>query len=87
MLIGVRQMRVASAMNRWPLRASRQAAVAIAQIRRTFRMSHKARKRLSAASAVSIASCANRPEDCTCRPRPARTFSLKIGVGDRVRPS
>ena len=40
-VIGVRQMRSASAMKARPLRASRQAAVAIAQIRRTCRVSHK----------------------------------------------
>ena len=27
------------------------------------------------------------PVDCTSRPSPARTFSLKIGVGERDRPS
>ena len=50
-------------------------------------MSHSARKRRSASSAFSTASAASRPVDCTSRPRPARTFSLKIGVGERVRPS
>ena len=44
-------------------------------------------KRRSAASALSTASAASRPVDCTSRPRPASTFSLKIGVGLRVRPS
>ena len=85
-VIGVRQMRAASAMKARPLRASRQAAVAIAQILRTCRMSHSARKRLSASSAVSMASAASRPVDCTWRPRPANTFSLKIGVGDARQP-
>ena len=85
--IGVRQMRVASAMKARPLRASRQAAVAIAQILRTCKVSHSARKRLSASNAVSMASGASRPVDCTWRPRPASTFSLKIGVGARVSPS
>jgi len=69
------------------IRASRQAAVAIAHVRRTCRILHNARKRLSAPSAVSMASAGNKPVDWTCRPSPASTFSLKIGVGARVRPS
>ena len=40
-----------------------------------------------ASSALSTASAASRPVDCTSRPRPASTFSLKIGVGLRVMPS
>jgi hypothetical protein len=74
-------------MNARPFRASRHAAVAIAQTRRTCRISHNARKRLSAPSAVSMASAGSKPVDWTCRPNPAKTFSLKIGVGARVRPS
>ena len=50
-------------------------------------MSHSARNRRSASSALSMASAANSPVDCTWRPRPASTFSLKIGVGLRVSPS
>ncbi len=38
-------------------------------------------------SAFSTASAASSPVDCTSRPRPASTFSLKIGVGLRVSPS
>ena len=87
MLIGVRQMRSASAMKAVPLRASRQAAVAITQMRRTCTVSHSARKRLSASNAMSIASGAKSPVVCTWRPRPASTFSLNIGVGARVSPS
>ena len=86
-LIGVFRMRSASRVKTWPLSASRQAAVAITQMRPTCSVSHRARKRLSAASAFSMASGGNRPVDCTWRPRPARVFSLKIGVGARVSPS
>jgi hypothetical protein len=38
-------------------------------------------------NALSTASAASSPVDCTSRPRPASTFSLKIGVGLRVMPS
>ena len=41
----------------------------------------------SAASAFSTASAARSPVVWTSRPSPASTFSLKIGVGLRVRPS
>ena len=80
-------MRSASAMKAAPFSASRQAAVAMPWTRLTRSVSQSARKRLSAASAVAIASGASRPVDCTWRPRPASTFSLKIGVGARVSPS
>ena len=83
----VPQMRCASAMKARPLRASRQAAVAIAHMRSTPIVLHSARKRISAPSAFSTASGASSPVVCTSRPRPASTFSLKIGVGLRVRPS
>ena len=79
-----RQMPSASAMNERPLLASRQAAVASPHKLATPTVSHKARKRPSAASALSTASAGSRPVDCTSRPSPARTFSLKIGVGLRV---
>jgi hypothetical protein len=74
-------------MNARPLRASRHAAVAIAHSLPTRMARHSARKRTSAASALSTASSASSPVDSTSRPRPARTFSLKIGVRLRVRPS
>ena len=83
----LRQMRSAAAMKSGPFSASRQAAVATHHIRFTPAVSHSARKRRSAASAFSTASAASSPVDCTSRPRPASTFSLKIGVGERVRPS
>ena len=83
----VPQIFCASAMKARPLRASRQAAVAIAHMRLTPMVSHSARKRISAPSAFSTASGASRPVVCTSRPRPASTFSLKIGVGLRVSPS
>ena len=86
-VILVRQMRSAAVMKASPFSASRQAAVAIAQTCLTSSTSHKVRKRRSAASAVSIASAASSPVVCTWRPRPASTFSLKIGVGARVSPS
>ena len=62
-------------------------AVAIAQTFATFMRSHSARKRRTEVSAFSTASAASRPVVCTSRPRPASTFSLKIGVGLRVSPS
>ena len=84
---GTPQILRASAMNGRPLRASRQAAVAIAHMRSTPMVSHRPRKRLSAPNAFSTASGASRPVVWTSRPRPASTFSLKIGVGLRVSPS
>ena len=57
------------------------------QLRRPACGRTSARKRRSAASAFSTASAASSPVDCTSRPSPASTFSLKIGVGLRVRPS
>ena len=83
----VRQARSASAMKARPLVASRQAAVAITCRRGTSIRSHSVRKRRSAASALSTASAASKPVDCTSRPSPHSTFSLKMGVGLRVRPS
>ena len=53
----------------------------------TSSRSHRARNRASAASAFSTASPARSPVVWTSRPSPASTFSLKIGVGLRVRPS
>jgi hypothetical protein len=44
-------------------------------------------KRLSAPSAVSMASAGSKPVDWNLSSQPAKTFSLKIGVGARVRPS
>ena len=86
--IGGRQMRSRVA-RRIPRRscASRQAAVASTQISLTSIVSQSARKRASAASAFSMASAASSPVVGTSRPSPHSTFSLKIGVGDRVRPS
>ena len=63
------------------------AAVATHHSRLTPAMSQSARNLASASSAFATASGASSPVDCTSRPRPARTFSLKIGVGERVRPS
>ena len=83
----LRQIRSAAAMNSGPLSASRQAAVATHHKRLTPALSHSARNRRSASSAFATASAASNPVDCTSRPRPARTFSLKIGVGERVSPS
>ena len=83
----VRQMRSASVTNALPFLASRQAAVATTHSAPTSMRSHSMRKRLSAPSALSTASAASKPVEWTSRPRPASTFSLKIGVGLRVRPS
>ncbi len=83
----VRQMRSASATKALPFLASRQAAVAITHRFGTSMRSQSVRKRRSAASAFSTASGARSLVDCTSRPRPASTFSLKIGVGLRVSPS
>ena len=76
-----------AAMKPRPFLASRQAAVAIAHTFFTPIVSQSARKRSSAASACSTASAASNPVDCTSRPSPHSAFSLKIGVGLRVRPS
>ena len=80
----VRQMRSACAMNALPFFASRQAAVAIPSTRSTRNVSQSARNRINVDNAFSTASGASNPVDCTSRPRPASTFSLKIGVGVRV---
>ena len=81
------QMRSASATKALPFLASRQAAVAIASTWATSMRSHSARNRRIEESALSTASAASSPVDCTSRPSPASTFSLKIGVGLRVSPS
>ena len=74
-------------MKSGPSEASRQAAVAIAQMFLTPRMRVIALKRLSASSAHATLSAPRWPVEPTCRPRPHRTFSLKIGVGLRTAPS
>src|SRR5947209_12118884 len=79
--------RSASAMKALPLLASRHAAVASTWSCGTSMRSHSTRNRRSAPSALSTASAAKSPVECTSRPSPASTFSLKIGVGLRVSPS
>ena len=74
-------------MNSGPLEASRQAAVAMAQMFLTSRMRAMVLKRLSASSAALTLSSPSRPVEATWRPRPHSTFSLKIGVGLRTAPS
>ncbi len=86
-VIGTPHTFSARLMKARPLRASRHAAVAIAHSLPTCMARHSARKRTSAAIALSTASSASSPVDSTSRPRPASTFSLKIGVRLRVRPS
>ena len=76
-----------SALERLARTLPEQAAVATHHSRSTPPISHSVRNRRSACSAVSTASGASKPVDCTSRPSPARTFSLKIGVGARVSPS
>ena len=67
--IGVRQMRSASAMKARPLRASRQAAVAIAQIRRP------------AGCRTARGSAAARRAPCRPRPAPAGRWTAPRGRG------
>ena len=62
-------------------------AVAMARTFLTRRMRLMARNRPSAAKARSTLSPPRRPVEATCRPRPHRTFSLKIGVGLLTAPS
>ncbi len=86
-VIGTPQAASARSMKAGPLRASRQAAVAMAHTLPTPMASQRARNRRSAASARSTESAASRPVVSTSRPRPARIFSLKTGVWVRARRS
>ena len=79
--------RSASSRNCGPLAASRTAAVAIARTSTMPIVRHNTRKRCSAASAFDTPSSDRKPLAATPRPRPQRTFSLKVGVGDRVNAS
>jgi hypothetical protein len=81
-----RPMRSISATNSGPLLASRTAAVATVRTELTPMCFKSSLKRLRAARARSQFSAAMAPVSPTLRPRPASTFSLKIGVGTRWAP-
>ena len=71
-----------------PFLASRQAAVAIAQQRRDLKpVAQRAKAPQRRQRLLDRIGCQQARCDCTSRPSPASTFSLKIGVGLRVSPS
>ena len=67
--------------------ASRQAAVASTHSRCDLHGVAQRAEALERVERLLDRVGGSRPVDCTSRPRPASTFSLKIGVGLRVRPS
>ena len=76
-----------SRTNSAPSAASRTAAVATTRVCFTFICSISNLKRRSAASVIARGPSGNDPDGSWLDPRPAITFSLKIGVGMRSGPA